>query len=60
MGRVRGPVKYNPESDLRALMLRQLEHSPYKKDLVTISLASYAARMNIKLLKAANFNGKLH
>ena len=28
------PVKYNPESDLRALMLRQLEQIPYIKDLV--------------------------
>jgi len=28
------PVKYNPESDLRALMLRQLEQNPYIKDLV--------------------------
>ena len=28
------PVKYNPESDLRALMLRQLEQIPYVKDLV--------------------------
>ena len=28
------PVKYNPECDLRALMLRQLEQIPYVKDLV--------------------------
>ena len=28
------PVKYDPESDLRALMLRQLEQIPYVKDLV--------------------------
>jgi len=28
------PVKYNPEWDLRALMIRQLEHIPYIKDLV--------------------------
>jgi len=28
------PVKYSPESDLRALMLRQLEQIPYVKDLV--------------------------
>ena len=28
------PVVYSPESDLRALMLRQLEHIPYVKDLV--------------------------
>jgi len=28
------PVKFNPESDLRALMLRQLEQIPYIKDLV--------------------------
>jgi len=28
------PVKYNPEWDLRALMLRQLEQIPYVKDLV--------------------------
>ncbi len=28
------PVKYNPESDLRALMLRHLEQIPYVKDLV--------------------------
>ena len=28
------PVEYNPESDLRALMLRQLEQIPYVKDLV--------------------------
>jgi antirestriction protein len=30
------------------------------KDESTISLASYAARMNIQLLKAADFNEKLH
>ncbi|MCJ7767376.1 transposase [Candidatus Bathyarchaeota archaeon] len=28
------PVKYDPECDLRALMLRQLEQIPYMKDLV--------------------------
>jgi transposase len=28
------PVEYDPESDLRALMLRQLEQIPYIKDLV--------------------------
>jgi transposase len=28
------PVEYNPECDLRALMLRQLEQMPYVKDLV--------------------------
>src|SRR4030042_5473535 len=28
------PVEYNPECDLRALMLRQLEQIPYIKDLV--------------------------
>jgi hypothetical protein len=28
------PVKHNPEADLRALLLRQLEHIPYVKDLV--------------------------
>jgi hypothetical protein len=28
------PVEYSPESDLRALMLRQLEQIPYIKDLV--------------------------
>ena len=28
------PVKYGPECDLRALMLRQLEQIPYVKDLV--------------------------
>ena len=28
------PVKYNPECDLRALMLRQIEQIPYVKDLV--------------------------
>jgi len=28
------PVKYDPECDLRALMLRQLEQIPYIKDLV--------------------------
>jgi len=28
------PVKYNPESDLKALMLRQLEQIPYIKELV--------------------------
>jgi hypothetical protein len=28
------PVEYNPEWDLRALMLRQLEQIPYIKDLV--------------------------
>jgi hypothetical protein len=28
------PVKYNPESDLRALMLRQILQIPYMKDLV--------------------------
>jgi len=28
------PVTYNPECDLRALMLRQLEQIPYMKDLV--------------------------
>src|SRR4030043_1359656 len=27
------PVEYNPECDLRALMLRQLEQIPYVKDL---------------------------
>lgn len=30
------------------------------KDDCTISLTSYAARMNVQLLKAADFNGKLH
>jgi hypothetical protein len=28
------PVEYDPECDLRALMLRQLEQVPYVKDLV--------------------------
>ena len=28
------PVEYDPESDFRALMLRQLEQIPYVKDLV--------------------------
>jgi len=28
------PVEYQPEWDLRALMLRQLEQIPYVKDLV--------------------------
>lgn len=28
------PVKYDPECDLRALLLRQLEQIPYMKDLV--------------------------
>jgi len=28
------PVQYTPESDLRALMIRQLEQIPYVKDLV--------------------------
>jgi hypothetical protein len=28
------PVEYNPEWDLRALLLRQLEQIPYIKDLV--------------------------
>ena len=28
------PVKYNPEADFKALMLRMLEHIPYIKDLV--------------------------
>lgn len=28
------PVKYNPEADLKALLLRQLEQIPYVKDLV--------------------------
>jgi len=28
------PVEYNPEWDLRALMLRQIEQIPYIKDLV--------------------------
>jgi len=28
------PVEYNPEWDLRALLLRQLEQIPYVKDLV--------------------------
>ena len=28
------PVEYDPECDLRALMLRQLEQIPYVKDLV--------------------------
>ncbi len=30
----RRPVEYNPEWDLKALMLRQLEQIPYVKDLV--------------------------
>ncbi len=30
----RRPVEYNPEWDLRALMLRQLNQIPYVKDLV--------------------------
>ena len=30
------PVKYNPESDLKALMLRQLEQIPYIKDWVKL------------------------
>jgi len=33
-GGVGRPVEYNPECDLRALMLRQLEQIPYVKDLV--------------------------
>ena len=28
------PVEYNPEWDIRALMLRQVEQIPYVKDLV--------------------------
>ena len=28
------PIEYDPECDLRALMLRQLEQIPYIKDLV--------------------------
>jgi transposase len=38
------PVEYNPECDLRALMLRQLEQIPYVKDLVKRLNRSYTMR----------------
>jgi len=39
------PVEYNPECDLRALMLRQLEQIPYVKDLVKRLNRSPAMRL---------------
>ena len=39
------PVEYNPEWDLRALMLRQLEQIPYVKDLVKRLRRNHYLRM---------------
>ena len=39
------PVKYNPESDLKALILRQLEQIPYIKDLVNNALMFLAKKL---------------
>ena len=46
------PVEYNPEWDLKALMLRQLEQIPYMKDLVK------RLRRNPYLRKACGYHDK--
>jgi len=47
------PVEYNPEWDLRALMLRQLEQIPYVKDLVK------RLRRNGYLRQVCGYRGKV-
>lgn len=44
-------VKYNPESDLKALMLRQLEQIPYIKDWVKL------LRRNLYLRRICGYGG---
>jgi transposase len=46
------PVEYNPECDLRALMLRQLEQIPYVKDLVKRLNRSHSMQL------ACGYDGK--
>jgi len=47
------PVEYEPECDLRALMLRQLEQIPYVKDLVK------RLRRNKEMRSACGYNNKV-
>jgi hypothetical protein len=47
------PVEYDPECDLRALMLRQLEQIPYVKDLVK------RLRRNKEMRSACGYDGKV-
>ena len=46
------PVEYDPESDLRALMLRQLQQIPYIKDLVK------QLRRNTEMRSACGYQSK--
>ncbi|MGD0070578.1 MAG: transposase [Candidatus Bathyarchaeia archaeon] len=47
------PVEYDPECDLRALMLRQLQQIPYVKDLVK------QLRRNKEMRSACGYNSKV-
>ena len=47
------PLEYDPECDLRALMLRQLEQIPYVKDLVK------RLRRNKDMRSAAGYDSKV-
>ena len=47
------PVEYDPQCDLRALMLRQLEQIPYVKDLVK------RLRRNKEMRSACGYDGKV-
>jgi len=47
------PVEYDPECDLRALMLRQLQQIPYVKDLVK------KLRRNKEMRSACGYNSKV-
>ena len=47
------PIEYDPECDLRALMLRQLEQIPYVKDLVK------RLRRNKEMRSACGYDGKV-
>jgi hypothetical protein len=47
------PVEYDPECDLRALLLRQLEQIPYVKDLVK------RLRRNKEMRSACGYDGKV-
>jgi len=47
------PVEYDPECDLRALMLRQIEQIPYVKDLVK------RLNRNLEMRLACGYEGKV-
>lgn len=47
------PVEYDPECDLRTLMLRQLEQIPYVKDLVK------RLNRNLEMRLARGYDGKV-